>query len=225
MVCFSTQELRRAQIADVIKKREEDEMELSDDDYNEEVKSETSKRTRNSSHGSSKTFHSEGPCSDFENETGVWDASPSSSASSDSQAKMMDELKILQKTVQGLQHQLLTLKQEKDASESVIKELKKSLETKRKERNSESCENCCDPSEPIVISLVSVYLSVHPLGCATADLVKFIKSQSSLNHVNEESLSSILCRYPLLFRKSEEAGSWLWKYDGFNYSISNSIST
>ena len=138
------------------------------------------------------------------------------------------QINILQNTLKGMQHQLLTLSQQNVENEAEIAKLNKVLSDKNmkiyKNMGRQSSENSNNSNqndnEAFLLGIISIYLNTHPKGSSVNDIVLYLRKQVNISHyeiLNSDSIESILARYPQLFRKIQSKS---WTFCGFEKKIS-----
>jgi hypothetical protein len=143
------------------------------------------------------------------------------------------QIQILQQALQGMQHQLISLSQQKREEDLQIAKLKESLkdktlfsdqnsinsnsETREQSSNETNCDITNSSNSPVLISLISIYLNVNPCGLTSDDISLYLKQQSHIQHNTPKYIDSFLTRYPQLFNhfKSDSNGRKVWRFSGF----------
>ena len=138
------------------------------------------------------------------------------------------QMNILQNTLKGMQHQLLTLSQQNVENEAEIAKLNKVLSDKNmkiyKNMGRQSSENSNNSNqndnEAFLLGIISIYLNTHPKGSSINDIVLYLRKQVNISHyeiLNSDSIELILARYPQLFCKIQSKS---WTFCGFEKKIS-----
>ncbi len=232
----------------MVNKREEDEMELSDgegdsNESNDRQSMSKMPKLDNNSSSNSITAESSEMCLRDENDTLKCQVESFRNEAVFVQAESQQEkenlekqIQILQQALQGMQHQLISLSQQKREDDLEIAKLKESLKDKTlfNDKNSinsnsqireqSSHETNCDitnsSNSPLLISLISIYFNVHPYGLTSDDISLYLKQQSHIQDfelLTPQYIDSFLIRYPKLFKQleSDSNGRKVWRFSGF----------
>lgn len=131
------------------------------------------------------------------------------------------QILILEQALQGMQHQLMAFNQ-KNETQSVTQpsdSLQSSL-SDGQSSNQFNCDSVSSSKRALLLSLISIYLNIHPNGTTSDDILIYLRQQSHIGDIDLLStcfIESYLAEYPQLFTQieSDSNGRKLWRYIGF----------
>ncbi|CAG2105135.1 unnamed protein product [Medioppia subpectinata] len=233
-------EVKSQQLEVVLNKREEDEMDLSDgDDDNDSPvifghnTSLTDSMDKNGYNSSVMSLRDENDALLCQVESFRNEAVFVHEENRQERERLDKQIALLQQALQGMQHQLIALTQNKvsDGSQSQLQTdytrdqiRDQTSETALYNRDEALNENNFGAISPqktaLLISLISIYFNVHPYGTTSDDISRYLSLQS---HIRETQLlsttfiDSFLAQYPQLFTplESDSNGRKLWRFSAF----------
>ncbi|CAG2173698.1 unnamed protein product [Oppiella nova] len=213
-------ELKSAHIDHVLNQREEDEMDLSDgdDDHNPLIYgNNTSIAEPNNSVMSLRDENDALLCQveSFRNEAVFVEEE-----SRQERERLEKQVSLLQQALQGMQHQLIALTRNKPEDCLPSNDCNACSDNREMSSNNNTFGAISSEKTALLISLISIYLNVHPYGTTSEDISSYLSQQS---HIRETQLlstafiHSFLSQYPQLFTQleSDSNGRTLWRFSGF----------
>lgn len=233
--------MKNAQTEQVVSRREEDEMDLSDgeneyknDSTNEQLeKHSLPKMAKKNSENYDETSDSLQliETNDLQDENDTLKCQVESfkneadfvKAESKHEKEVLEkQINILQNTLKGMQHQLLTLSQQKIENQAEIAKLNRILSDKNMGKKSFENSNILNQNdnEAFLLGIISIYLNTHPKGSSLDDIFLYLRKQVNIldyEILNSDSIEFILARHPQLFSKIQSKS---WTFCGFEKKIS-----
>ena len=200
----------------MLNKREEDEMDLSDGDNDDDTTNANNICLSDSYDNSLSVESSESRLRDendslkcqiesFRNEA-IFAQAENRQEKEDLERQII----LLQQTLQGMQHQLIALREQ--SRSQLTKEDGSSAGT--------DTEPAISSQKALLISLISIFFNAHPFGATSNDIITYLSLQSHIRDsciLSSHFIDLFLAEYPQLFsqKESDLSGKKIWKLCAF----------
>lgn len=214
LVISFLQQIKSAQVEDVLSKREEDEMDLSDGENDTTLAYTSSSSDTNDNclimESIETRLRDENDSLKCQIESFRNEAIFAQAENRQEKEDLKRQIVLLQQALQGMQHQLMTQSQKESTNQT----------GEEPTFGQTLAQPIIESRRALLISLISVFFNAHPYGATCDDISAYLSQQSHIRDsdiLSRDFIDSFLGEYPQLFAQTESdsRGKKLWRFCAF----------